>query len=94
MTFTRDAAETLALQVLGWIAGQDTLFDAFLGASGLERDALRARLGEPEVLVAVLDFLLSDDAFVTGFAGEAGIAPDLPMRARAALPGGAEYHWT
>lgn len=89
-----EAAETLALQVLGWLAGQDELFDAFLGASGLGRDDLRARLGEPEVLGAVLDFLLSDDAFVTGFARDAGIAADLPLRARAALPGGADYHWT
>ncbi len=90
----QDAAETLALQALGWLAGQDELFEGFLGASGLDRDGLRARLGEPEVLVSVLDFLLSDDAFVMAFSRDAGIPPDLPMRARAALPGGAEYHWT
>lgn len=94
MNMGQDAAETLALQALGWIAAQDEVFETFLGSSGLDRDGLRARIGEPEVLMAALDFLLSDDAFVTGFAQEAGISPDLPMRARASLPGGAEYHWT
>ena len=94
MMIGQDAAETLALQALGWIAAQDEVFDAFMGASGLDREGLSTRLAQPEVLVAILDFLLSDDAFVTGFAQDAGIAPDLPMRARASLPGGADYHWT
>ena len=40
------------------------------------------------------EVLLADDGFVTGFARDTGISPDLPMRARAALPGGADPHWT
>lgn len=90
----KETAETLALQALGWIAGQGDLFEAFLATSGLSREALGTRLEEPEVLLAVLDFLLADDGFVTGFARDTGISPDLPMRARAALPGGADPHWT
>jgi hypothetical protein len=35
-----------------------------------------------------------DDAWVTAFCDLQGLGYDVPMRARAALPGGAEMHWT
>ncbi len=42
----------------------------------------------------MLDFLLSDEATLMAFAQDAGVSPDRPLRARAALPGGELPHWT
>ncbi len=84
----RDRAETIALLALGYVAGDADLLGRFLGESGLGEGDLRQAAGDPAVLGGVLDFLLGDDARVLGFAAEAGLKPDEPLRARAALPGG------
>lgn len=91
---TPEAAETLALRALGWLAGEEALSGVFLGASGLAQDEMRARAGDPEFLAFVLDFLLTDDAALIAFSQSAGVPPDAPMRARAALPGGDLPNWT
>jgi hypothetical protein len=90
----REAAETVGVQALGWLAGNDELLPVFLGSTGASLDDLRAGAGEPAFLGSVLDFLLMDDAWVVAFCDAEGLAYDAPLRARAALPGGAEAHWT
>lgn len=90
---TGEAAETIGLQALGWIAGNDELLPVFLGATGAGLAELRARAAEPEFLAAVLDFLLLDDAWVTGFCAAAGLPCEMPRAARAALPGAAAADW-
>lgn len=92
--YGQEAAETLALQALGWLIGNDDLRDVFLGASGASEADLRARASDPEFLASVLDFLVMDDAWVVAFCDGHGLPYDAPMRARAALPGGAAVHWT
>lgn len=87
-------AETIALSALGWLAGNDDLWPVFLGATGASAADVHARAGEAEFLVSVLDFLMMDDAWVVGFCDSARLPYDTPMRARHALPGGAETHWT
>lgn len=94
MAFSRDAAETLAVQALGWLVGDEDLLPVFLGSTGASEQELRARLADPDFLAAVLDFVMMDDAWVIRFCDTAGIAYDAPMQARAALPGGAQMHWT
>ena len=89
-----EAAETVALQALGWLAGQDELFGQFLGATGATAASVAEAAGRPEFLAAVLDFVLMDDAWVVAFCDAAGIGYGLPMQARAALPGGQMMHWT
>ncbi len=91
---TYAGAEALALEALAWIAAQDDALGAFLGASGLAPGEVRARAAEPEFLGFVLDFLMQDEAMLCAFAAAAGVSPEAPMRARAALPGGADPHWT
>ena len=91
---SNEAAETLALQALTWLSTRDDLLSVFMGATGASADDLRARMGDADFLGSVLDFLLMDDAWIIGFCD----AHDLPYeqvgQARAALPGGAETHWT
>jgi hypothetical protein len=94
MTKAQDAAETLALQALAWLVANDDLLPAFLGATGASEADLRARASEADFLGSVLDFLMMYDAWVIAFCDAAGLSYDLPMRARAALPGGAQMHWT
>ncbi len=94
MALSQDAAETLALQALAWLVGNDDLLPVFLGATGAGREDLRDRAGDPVFLGAVLDFLLMDDAWIAGLCDALGWAYDQPMQARAALPGGQQVHWT
>jgi hypothetical protein len=91
---TQELAETRALAVLGWIAGQDALLPTFLGATGTSEGDLKARAGEAEFLAAVMDFLLMDDAWVIDCATDLGWRPEDMLRIRAALPGGDLPHWT
>lgn len=91
---TPEAAETVALKALVWIAERDELASSFLGASGASADELRDRAGDPEFLGFVLDFLLSDEDALLNFCEDIAVKPDTPMRARAALPGGDLPNWT
>ncbi len=90
----RPQAEALAVQALIWMAGDVDLIGRFLATTGAGPADLRARAAEPEFLGFVLDFLLSDEAALIAFAAAESIRPELPMRARAALPGGELPHWT
>ncbi len=90
----KDEAEALALQALGWIAGEDDLLSVFMGSAGLSSSDLKARASDPELLSAVLDFLLMDDAWVLRFAEASGHRPEAALQARAALPGGQLPNWT
>jgi len=89
-----EAAETIAARALGWIAGQEGLLEIFQGATGAGLDDIKAQATSPEFLAAVLDFLLMDDAWVTGFCEAASLPYETLLRARAALPGGDLPHWT
>lgn len=90
----QESAETLALQALTWLAGNEDLLPVFMGSTGLSPDELAARAAEPEFLGSVLDFLLMDDAWIVAFCDATGLRYDAPMLARAALPGGESLHWT
>lgn len=94
LSMSSDTAETLALRALAWLIGDDDLRAVFLGASGVSESDLRTQAGDPAFLASVLDFILTDDAWVMRFCDAAGFAYDVPMRARAALPGGQQVHWT
>ena len=89
-----EAAETLGLQALGWLAADDELFGTFLGASGAQASDMAAAAQSPEFLGAVLDFLIMEDAWVIAFCDAHGHPYTAPMMARAVLPGGAATHWT
>ena len=80
-------AETLALKALAYLAHSPEDLERFVALSGVTSADLRARADDPEILAAVLDFILTDDGRVTGFCEEAGIDPRALHAARRALPG-------
>lgn len=90
----RDKAEEIGLRALGWVAGNDELLPVFLGSSGAGLEDLKAGAGDPAFLGAILDFLLMDDAWVVAFCDSEGLAYEVLMAARAALPGGEQVNWT
>lgn len=90
----RESADVVALKALAWLVANDDLLPVFLGATGAGEGDLRARAAEPEFLASVLDFLLMDDAWVIAFCQAADLPGEAVQRARAALPGGADPHWT
>lgn len=94
MSFSQESAETIALQALAWLAGNEELLPVFMGATGVSESDLRDGLLDPVFQASVLDFLLMDDAWVMAFCDDAGLGYDSLAQARMALPGGGEVHWT
>jgi hypothetical protein len=93
-TPTDDSAITLALAALSHMARDDALSARFLGESGMNPADIAGQAADPEFLAAVLDFFLSDEGALLGFAAEAGLAPERIAAARRGLPGGTLPHWT
>ncbi len=89
----QESAETVALQALGWLAGNDELFPTFLGTTGADGSDVAARAAEPAFLASVLDFLLMDDDWIIAFCDAAGLPYTTPRNARAVMPGG-EASWS
>lgn len=82
-------AETWALKVLAFLAGDGEAFDRFLTLSGLRPQDLRERVQDPLLLAAVLDFLLGDDKLLAEFAEGEGVDTKVVHQARRTLPGAA-----
>ena len=84
---TPDQAATIALKALGYLADSEQELHRFLDFSGASAATLRARADEPEFLVAVLDFLLTNEELLVGFCDATSIpARDVHM-ARHVLAG-------
>ena len=82
-----EAAETLALEALSFLASDERRLGALLAQAGCTLPELRAGLADSQVLAGILDFVLSDERLVIEFCKASGCAPEAPMRARRALPG-------
>ena len=89
----REIAETTGLRALEWLVAKEDLLPVFMGATGATPGDLRAGSGDAAFLGSVLDFLLMDDAWIVAFCDAAQLPYDAPMRARLALPGGADTEW-
>jgi hypothetical protein len=83
----RNAAESLAVQALTYLAGEPERLGRFLALSGLGPDQVRLAAGEPGFLSGVLEYLSSDEALLLGFADHLRIDPAQVTRAQAALSG-------
>jgi hypothetical protein len=73
------------LGALSWVLGDEARADRLLALTGLGPDDLRAGLGDPGVLGAVLDFLASHEPDLVAAADELGVEPADLMAARERL---------
>jgi hypothetical protein len=72
---TPENAEILALEGLGWLAGEEDGIQRFQAQSGIEAGALRDAAGSPEMGVAILDFLLGNEDLLLRFCESASFSP-------------------
>lgn len=66
---------TLALGALGWVLGDEARAGRLLALTGLTADDLRAGLGDPATLVAVLEFLSAHEPDLVAAAEALGVEP-------------------
>jgi hypothetical protein len=84
----REAAESLAVQALSFLAGEPERLARFLALTGIGPDRIRTAASTPGFLAGVLDHVASEDALVTAFATQAGVKPAEVERARRILGSG------
>lgn len=89
-----ETAETIALQALSWLVGNEEILPVFLGSSGSSIDDIKARADDPQFLASVLEFLTMDDTWVIAFCDSVNLPYENPLKARYALPGAEQVHWT
>jgi len=68
-------AETTALAALGWTLGDDSRAERLLALTGLTPELLRARIGERDLLAAVLRFLEAHEPDLLACAEHLGTTP-------------------
>jgi len=83
----REAAESLAIQVLTYLAAEPERLGRFLALSGVGPQQLRLAATEPGFLAGVLDYVSADESLLLEFADHAGVDPEDVVRAQAALSG-------
>ncbi len=81
------SAEILAIDALGYLAGDPERLGRFLAVSGVGPEVLQQNAGDPQFLAGVLDYLLADESLLFMFAEAKGIGVEQAARARQHLPG-------
>ena len=71
----RDAAATLAIDALSWLASDLGQMSRFMLATGIDFDALRGAAEDPQLLVGVLDHICGDERLLIAFAAHIGVSP-------------------
>jgi len=84
----REAAESLGVDALVFLAADEDRLERFLALTGLAPGDLRAASGSPGFLAGVLDHLMSDERLLVAFAEEQRLDPMTIARASALLGGG------
>jgi hypothetical protein len=82
-----EAAQTLAVQALAFLASEPEHLGQFLATTGVGPDQLRTAARDPEFLAGVLDHFSGHEPLLIAFAQHAGIDPTEVERARVALGG-------
>src|ERR1043165_5992218 len=84
---TRKFAENLAIQALGFMAGDPERLGAFLAATGIGPEMIRQAAADPSFLAGVLDHVFNDEGLLMAVAEHAGVAPQDVEHAQAILGG-------
>ena len=83
----QDAAETIALQALGFLASDPKSLESLMANSGFDPQSLSKTGIDPGILVGVLAFLLQDEDRTLAFCEAKDLQPFMPGRAWSALTG-------
>jgi hypothetical protein len=78
-------ASALALRALAWTLGDENRAQRLLSLTGLTADHLRAAIGEPPVLAAVVKFLEAYEPDLIACAEAIGTSPEELVTARREL---------
>lgn len=89
----------LSGRMLDALANQPSRLAGFLQTTGMEPGALRQGLDgsgipTPDLALAILDYVMGDEALLLTLCADLTVSPDMPARALAALGGGPGPHWT
>lgn len=77
-----EPADALALRALVWTLSEPDRASRLISLTGLDPDDLRARIGEPAVLAASLQFLEAHEPDLIACAAAIDIKPEALVRAR------------
>jgi hypothetical protein len=81
----REAAESLAIQALAYIAAEPEQLGRFLALTGIGPEQIREAARESHFLAGVLDHVLGDERLLLAFAASAAVDPAEIARARTVL---------
>ena len=82
---TNPDSQALALHALGWTLGDEARAGRLLALTGLTPDDLRAGIGDPHLLAAILRFLEAHEPDLLACAEAIGVAPTRLVEARRGL---------
>ncbi len=82
---TNASPETLALHALGWILSDGDRAARLLALTGLTPEALRAGIGDPALLAAILGFLEAHEPDLVACAEALEVSPSELIDARRRL---------
>jgi hypothetical protein len=82
-----EAAETLAIQALAFLAGEPEQLGRFLAITGIGPEGIRDAAREPQFLAGILEYVAGDEPLLVAFATQIGIDPADVARACTALGG-------
>jgi hypothetical protein len=83
----QEAACALAVTALSFIAGEPERLGRFLATTGIGPESIRDAAREPDFLLGVLDYLMSDEELLLAFANENSFDPAHVASARDILAG-------
>jgi hypothetical protein len=85
---TAEAAESLAIQALAFLAAEPERLGRFLATTGIGPERIRTAAREPQFLAGLLDYLVGDEQLLIGFANQNSLDPADVARACSALAAG------
>ena len=82
---SEEETATLALRVVAWTVSEQARAERLLAITGIDPGTLRARLGEPALLGALIDFLLDHEPDLYACAEALDVTPAAIAAARERL---------
>lgn len=90
---TPDEADTLAVAILTWLAGQPDLMGRFLALTGIEADQLRHVAREPGFAGGLTGFLMNHEPTLMAFCGDNAVSVEFVQSCHRLLAGPGEGVW-